>query len=358
MGRSRAFDPIPALRWSRAHLFNGPVNTALALLVAYLALAAVPGLFDWAVLKASVSAPSDRICQAAGGACWAFITDRFRFILFGRYPYAEQWRPAIVVAIFVALLIASFNRRLTGRRLALAWILGLALVLLLMGGGVAGLPFVESDLWNGLPLTLILAAGALALSFPLALLLALGRRSTLPILRLLSVLYIEVVRGVPFIGWLFIGIVMLPLFLPPGVDIGKLWRAEIVFILFIAAYLAEVVRGGLQAIPRGQYEAVAALGFGYWRQMRLVILPQALAVSIPGLVNIFIGAFKDTALISVIGLFDLLQDTNAALDTPNWRSASVEGYLFIAAIYFGFCYFMSLYSRRLEAGGAAARGRG
>lgn len=358
MARTLSLDPSPALRWSRAHLFNGPVNTVLTLLIAYLAIATIPGLVEWAVIKASVTAPNERACQAAGGACWAFIADWFRFILFGRYPYAEQWRPAVAVAIFIMLLLASVDRRLMGRALALGWILGLLLVAMLMWGGVAGLPFVETDLWNGLPLTLILAVGALGLSFPLALLLALGRRSALPILRLLSIVYIEVFRGVPFIGWLFIGIVMLPLFLPPGLEISKLWRAEVVFILFIAAYLAEVVRGGLQAIPRGQYEAAAALGLGYWRQMRLVILPQALTISIPGLVNIFIGAFKDTALISVIGLFDLLQDTNAALNDPNWRSAYVEGYLFIAAIYFGFCYFMSVYSRRLEARSAAAAARG
>jgi general L-amino acid transport system permease protein len=210
------------------------------------------------------------------------------------------------------------------------------------------MPFVESELWNGLPLTLILAAGGLGLCYPLALLLALGRRSSLPAVRTLSIVYIEVARGVPFIAWLFLALVMLPLFLPPGVTIPKLWRAEVAFALFIAAYLAEVFRGGLQAVGRGQYEAGDALGLGYWQQMRLVILPQALAITIPAQVNTFIGAFKDTALISIIGLFDLLLDTNTALNDPAWRLAYVEGYLFIAVIYFAFCYFMSLYSRRLE----------
>jgi general L-amino acid transport system permease protein len=353
-----SLDPRKLLRWSRAHLFNGPLNTALTLLVLYLAFRLLPPFIDWAVVKASFTAPDDRACAEAGGACWAFIVAWARFIVFGRYPYAEQWRPALVVAIFVALLAMSCDRRLMGRRLALAWAIGLVLVLVLMGGGVLGLPPVETELWNGLPLTLILAAGGIGVSFPLALLLALGRRTSLPAIRLLSVLYIEVVRGVPFIAWLFVALVMLPLFLPPGVTIAKLWRAEAAFALFIAAYLAEVVRGGLQAIPRGQYEAAQALGLGYGRQMQLVILPQALTIAVPGLVNTFIGAFKDTALISIIGLFDLLQDTNTALNDPAWRMAYVEGYLLIAALYFGFCYFMSVYSRRLEAGAGPSRAKG
>jgi general L-amino acid transport system permease protein len=211
------------------------------------------------------------------------------------------------------------------------------------------MPLVETELWNGLPLTLMLAAGGLGLGFPLALLLALGRRSSMPAVRALSVAYIEIARGVPFIAWLFLALIMLPLFLPPGLTIAKLWRAEVAFALFIAAYLAEVVRGGLQAIPRGQYEAASSLGLGYWRRMRLVILPQALTITIPAQVNTFIGAFKDTTLISIIGLFEPLQDTNTALNDPAWRMAYVEGYVFVAALYFGFCYVMSLYSRRLEA---------
>ena len=338
-----------ALRWSRANLFNTPLNAGLTLLVAYLAVTLLPGLIDWAVVKATLRAADDRVCQAAGGACWAFIADWFRFIIFGRYPYAEQWRPAIVLVIFVALLFASFDRRLPGRWLALGWALGLVAVVLLMRGGILGMPLVETELWNGLPLTLMLAAGGLGAGFPLALLLALGRRSKMPAVRALCVAYIEVARGVPFIAWLFLALIMLPLFLPPGFTVAKLWRAETAFALFIAAYLAEVVRGVLQAMPRGQYEAASSLGLGYWRQMRLVILPQALTITIPAQVNTFIGAFKDTTLISIIGLFEPLQDTNTALNDPAWRMAYVEGYVFVAALYFAFCYLMSLYSRRLEA---------
>jgi general L-amino acid transport system permease protein len=339
---------LQAPRWLRANLFNTWLNTLFTVLIAYLAFRLLPGLVDWAMIKASLTAPDDRVCQAAGGACWAFIVDWFRFIIFGRYPYAEQWRPALVLLIFVGLLLASFDRRSAGRWLALAWAVGLAAVLVLMWGGVFGLPFVDTEQWNGLPLTLILAAGGLGLAFPLALLLALGRRSSLPAVRVLSVIYIEIARGVPFIAWLFLMLILLPLFLPPGFTIAKLWRAEVAFALFIAAYLAEVVRAGLQAIPRGQYEAADALGLGYWKKMRRIILPQALTITIPAQVNTFIGAFKDTTLISIIGLFDPLLDTNTALNDPAWRMAYAEGYVFIALLYFAFCYFMSLYSRRLE----------
>lgn len=344
-----------ALRWLRANLFNTWWNGALTVLIACLGLWLLPGFVDWAVVKASVTAPDDRVCQAAGGACWAFIADWLRFIVFGRYPYAEQWRPTVVLLIFAALLLTSVDRQLKGRWLAIAWALGLAAVVVLMAGGILGLPPVDNELWNGLPLTLILAAGGLGLSYPLALLLALGRRSPLPAVRMLSVLYIEIMRGVPFIAWLFLLLVLLPLFLPPGLTIGKLWRAEVAFALFIAAYQAEVVRGGLQAIPRGQYEAADALGLGYWKKMRLIVLPQALTITIPAQVNNFIGAFKDTTLISIIGLFDPVLDTNTALNDPAWRLAYIEGYLFIAALYFAFGYFMSLYSRRLEK--SLSRGR-
>lgn len=336
----------PKRRWPWPRF--GPANVIATLVIVGALLAVLPGVVEWAVIRASLNAADDRVCQAAGGACWAFIVDWFRFIIFGRYPYAEQWRPALVLLIFGVLLLASFARALPARLLATAWVVGLGAVLVLMWGGIFGMPYVETELWNGLPLTLILAAGGLGCGFPLALLLALGRRSSLPAVRTLSVIYIEVARGVPFIAWLFLGLVVLPLFLPPGANFPKLWRAEVTFTLFIAAYLAEVVRGGLQAIPRGQYEAADALGLGYVRKMRLIVLPQALAITIPAQVNTFIGAFKDTTLISIIGLFDPLQDTNTALNDPAWRLAYVEGYVFVAAIYFAFCYLMSLYSRRLE----------
>ncbi len=352
-----------AYRWSRANLFSSPLNALLTVAATYLLTRTLPALVNWAILHASIAAPDYAGCRAADGACWAFIVDWFRFLIFGRFPYAEQWRPALVIGIFLVMLAASVNRRWWDRRLALLWILGLGLAALLMWGGVFGMPYVETELWNGLPLTLILAVGGIGLSFPLALVLALGRRSRLPAVRFLSVAYIEIIRGMPFIVFLFMTSVMLPLFLPSAIDIDtwlfghlhidivipKLWRALVAFTLFLAAYVAEVIRGGLQAVPRGQYEAAQSLGLGYWRQMRLVILPQALTVSIPALVGNFIGGFKDTALVTVIGFFDLLQDATTAINDPHWRGAYVEAYAFVAAIYFGFCYLMSRYSRYLEA---------
>lgn len=338
-----------AVRWLRANLFNSPLNAALTLLVLYALVKVVPPLVEWAIVDASVRAPNQAACAAKGGACWAFVAAWYRFILFGRFPYDQQWRPAIVVVLLIALVVASADRRLWGRPLALLWAAGLVASGILMWGGVFGMPLVETDLWNGLPLALILAVGGLALGFPLAVLLALGRRSDMPGVRLLCTAYIEVARGLPFITVLFMAAVLFPLFLPPDVSVAKLWRVEVAFILFLAAYLAEVVRGGLQAIPRGQYEAAAALGLGYWQEMRLVILPQALRIAIPPLVGTFIGGFKDTALVSIVGLFDLLQDVAIGNNDPAWRGSYAEGYAFIAAIYFVFCYSMSRYSRSLEA---------
>jgi general L-amino acid transport system permease protein len=344
-----------SFRWLRANLFGTPLSSALTLLVLYVLMNVVPPLVGWAVIDASFTAPNEQACAARGGGCWAFIGTWYRFILFGRYPYDQQWRPLIVVLVLIALLVASCDRRRSGRVLALLWVGGVAAVVLLMRGGILGLPGVDSDLWNGLPLALILAVGGIGLGFPLAVLLALGRRSHMPGIRALCVVYIEIFRGVPFVVWLFMAAVLFPLFLPPGVSVATLWRVEVTFILFLAAYLAEVVRGGLQAIPRGQYEAAASLGLGYWQQMRLIILPQALRIAIPPLVGTFIGGFKDTALVSIVGLFDLLQDVAVGTNDPNWRGAYVEGYAFVAVIYFVFCYFMSHYSRSLEASAATSR---
>jgi general L-amino acid transport system permease protein len=218
----------------------------------------------------------------------------------------------------------------------------------LMWGGVFGLTFVSNDQWGGLPLTLILSVVGMVLSFPLAILLALGRRSDLPAIRAVCVGFIEFVRGVPLVSVLFMASVMFPLFLPDGVTIDKLLRAQVGIILFTAAYLAEAVRGGLQAVPRGQYEAADALGLGYWQKMGLIILPQALKISIPPLVNQFISMFKDTSLVIIIGLFDLLTTAKTALSDPQWRPFFVESYTFVALIYWGFCFFMSRYSQFLE----------
>ena len=341
--------PVTAgpLAWLRANLFNSIPNTILTLAALYLLAAIIPPVIRWAVVDAVWHGETGRACRT-GGACWAFIAEKGRFILFGRYPYAEHWRPLFTIVIFVAMILASCDRRLWGRRLAILWLVGLITVGVLMWGGVLGMTYVETSLWNGLPLTLILATLGTVFAFPLAILLALGRRSRLPAVRGICVGYIELVRGVPLITVLFMASVMLPLFLPTGMTIDKLLRAQLAIILFAAAYLAEIVRGGLQAIPRGQYEAADSLGLGYWRRTRLIVLPQALAMVIPPLVNSFIGGFKNTSLVIIIGLFDLLGTANAALTDANWQGFYIEAYVFTAAIYWTFCFFMSRYSQMLE----------
>jgi general L-amino acid transport system permease protein len=353
--------------WLRANLFNSIFNSILTLLAIALIALTVPALLRWAVINAIWSAPDGKACHG-GGACWAFISEKLRFILFGRYPIDQQWRPMTVVVIFVLMILAACNRRLWGRRLAIMWFVGLSAVGFLMWGGVPGLRHIETELWSGLPLTLILAVVGMLLGFPLGVLLALGRRSEMtgiyipiPIsfdmqllwihirpIRAICVAYIELVRGVPLITVLFMASLMLPLFLPAGVTIDKLLRAQIAFILFAGAYLAEVVRGGLQAIPKGQIEAADALGLSYIQRTRLIVLPQALAMVIPPLVNTFIGMFKDTSLVIIVSLFDLLGATGFALTDANWQGFAVEAYIFIALIYWSFCFFMSRYSQMLE----------
>ncbi len=343
--------------WVRANLFSSPLSTAVSLALLYVIVRWAISFFDWAVLNAvwtvpaGANGPDTTACrEAAGtGACWAVIGDRWRFILFGRYPYEEQWRPAVVVALFVGLYVVSANRRFWRKELVLFWLGTLVAIGVLMWGGVLGLTWVPQDLWGGLPITLILATFGLALAFPLAILVALGRRSeNLPAVRYLCVLYVELIRGVPLITLLFMASVMFPLFMPQGINPDLLLRAQAAFVLFAAAYLAEVIRGGLQALPKGQYEAADALGLSYWRKTGLIILPQALRLVIPPLVNTFIAFFKDTSLVLIIGLFDLLTAGKVALAEPIWQRQTSEVYLVLAAIYFAFCYSMARYSRGLE----------
>ena len=343
--------------WLRANLFSSWLNTAVTLLLAYLVIRWAVGFAEWAFVNAIWSVPvqggqpQTQACRdlAGAGACWAVITEKQRFILFGTYPYEEQWRPALAVLLFIALYVVSAMRRFWRRELALIWIVALAAICVLMWGGVLGLSYVPQERWGGLPITLILATFGLAFAFPLAILVALGRRSQLPAIKALCVLYVELIRGVPLISLLFMASVMFPLFLPEGMNIDKLLRAQIAIILFAGAYLAEVVRGGLQALPRGQYEAADALGLSYWQKTGLIILPQALRLVIPPLVNTFIGFFKDTSLVLIIGIFDLLTAGKTAIIEPAWQGFGVEVYVFVGFIYFLFCYAMSKYSQRLEA---------
>lgn len=340
--------------WSRIRrgalwqgLFGTVPNAVLTVLVLWLLWQVVPPLFDWAILAAVWSGEAAE-CRAASGACWAFVEQKHRFILFGLYPYEQQWRPLFAMIALVLMLAASCDRRFWHWWIAFFWLAILVVFGILMWGGILGLPYVETERWGGLPLTLILAVFGIAFAFPLAVILALGRQAEMPAVRALCVGYIEIIRGVPLVSILFMASVMFPLFLPEGVTVNKLLRAQVGFILFTAAYLAEAVRGGLQAIPRGQYEAADVLALSYWQKTRLVILPQALRLVIPPVVNQFISCFKDTSLVVIIGLFDLLTAAKAALTDPSWRPFYVESYTFTALIYFAFCHFMSRYSQYLE----------
>ncbi|MBO1074936.1 amino acid ABC transporter permease [Roseomonas marmotae] len=343
--------------WLRTRLFSSWWSTAVTLALAYLIIRWTMGLVDWAFVNAIWSVPvtngqaQTQACRAldGSGACWAVITEKHRFILFGTYPYDQHWRPLLCILLFIGLYVVSAMRRFWRPSLALIWLATLALIGLLMWGGVFGMPYVPQERWGGLVITLILSTFGIAFAFPLAVLVALGRRSRMPAVKMLCIVYVELIRGVPLISLLFMASVMFPLFLPEGMNIDKLLRAQVAIIIFAAAYLAEVIRGGLQALSRGQYEAAEALGLSYWQKTGLIILPQALRLVIPPLVNTFIGLFKDTSLVLIIGIFDLLTAGKTAVVEPAWQGFGIEVYVFVGLIYFVFCFAMSRYSQGLEA---------
>jgi general L-amino acid transport system permease protein len=345
--------PVPSwLDIARRRFFYGPgatlVTVAAAALLAWLAWIAL----DWGVLRA-VAQPDYAACKLPDrGACWGFVAEKWRLIVFGRYPYEEQWRPALATAAVVAMLVASALPALWTRRgargLAAGWITGLALFFFLMRGGALGLSVVGSERWGGLPLTVILTLIGIGASAPIGVLLALARRSQLPLLRSLATAYIELVRGVPLLTVLFVATFIFPLVLPPGWQIDPFWRVAIGLVLFQAAYMAETVRGGLQTLPRGQLDAGASLGLRYWQLQRTVVMPQALVAVIPAFVNNLLSTFMDTSLVTVVSMYDLTGSLRLALGDPRWRDFFIEGYLFIASIYFLASFTMSRYSQWLE----------
>ena len=347
--------PRPAAQegaWQRLRrgLFPGGFASLATLMVLALALWTLPQWGAWAVVHAVWGADAEA-CQAARGqgACWGVIVEKHRLILLGRYPYEAQWRPVLASVVLAGLIACSGWPRCWRPWLGAAWALGLAAVWALMGGGVLGLSEVPTDRWGGLPLTLMLATVSIATAFPLGVAAALGRRSRLPAVRAVCTLYIELVRGVPLVSILFMASFLFPLLLPPGRTPDVLLRVWVGLSLFAGAYLAEIVRAGLQAVPAGQLEAAASIGLGRWATLRLVVLPQALASVVPSLMNSFIGLFKDTSLITIVSLYELTGSLGLALNgDPEWRPYKVEGYLFISVIYFAICFALSQYSRRLE----------
>jgi general L-amino acid transport system permease protein len=334
--------------WVRANLFGDWKTSVTTVLLGALLLWVVPQFLNWAVVRASWL-PNAETCRAAGGACWGVITEKYRFIIFGRYPFEQQWRPLVATLLMLALLVASCSRAFWRPWLVLLWVAVLGVFFVLMYGNVGGLARVETDRWGGLPLTLLLATLSIAMAFPIALVVALGRRSSLPAIRSFCTIYVELVRGVPLISVLFMASFMFPLFMPQGLTIDVLIRVLAGITLFAAAYMAEVIRGGLQAIPKGQIEAAATIGLSYWQTQRKIVLPQALAMVVPGIMNNFISIFKDTSLVTIVSLYELTGSLGLALNSDaDWRPFKIEGYLFIALIYFIFCFAMSRYSLWVE----------
>ena len=401
-------DDSGPLGWARRHLFsswlNGIVTVVLLGAIAWI----LSWFLQWAVFTANFTASTGAECRGYG-ACWALIREKYRLIFFGTFPYEQQWRPLFAVVAMLAMLILTSDRRMWRPwRLAVIWSIGSFVTFLLMFGelniplslflaaalvvGLVGMSFrkgigspaemngyraaaaigfiglvlrlvgilpawklpiapfsyVETGLWGGIPVTMILATYGLLFAFPYGILLALGRRSNLPLIKGLCVGFIELIRGVPLISLLIMASVMLPLFLPTGVTFDKFLRAQVAVILFAGAYIAEIIRGGLQSLPKGQFEAADAMGLNYVQKTALIILPQALRVVIPPLINTFIGFFKDTSLVLIIGIFDFLNAANQALVDPNWAGFPGEVYLFAAFVYFCFCFSMSRYSKYLE----------
>ncbi len=337
------------LAWLKENLFGSATNVVLTCLSLYFLWITVPPLFEWAWLDASLMGESRNDCRAqAPGACWAFIQSRFNLFVYGFYPEGERWRANLSFFLLIAALVPVLweNVPHRGRALILTSLYPFVAGWLLIGG--AGLKPVGTEQFGGILLTLVIGVTGISFSLPIGVLLALGRQSDMPILRTLCVGFIEFIRGVPLITLLFVASAMLSYFLPPGTDFNLLIRVLIMVTLFASGYMAEVVRGGLQAIPNGQYEAAQSMGLGYWKMMRLIVLPQALKISIPGIVNTFIALYKDTTLVIVIGLLDPLGIGRSSLADSKWNGLSSEVYIFVAVFFFISCFAMSRYAQYLE----------
>ncbi|MEB2843697.1 ABC transporter permease subunit [Rhizobiales bacterium RZME27] len=348
--------------WLRTNLLATPKDVVLTILALALLAFTLPAIFNWLIVQASWFGSDRSVCATIAqggiqpdgwkGACWAFVQDRFQQFIFGRYPIDERWRVMLVGAMFVVLLVPLMIPKLPHKAInaILLFVVFPVVAFFLLLGGYFGLVRVDTPLWGGMMVTLILSFVGIAVSFPVGILLALGRRSHMPIVKMFCVLFIEVIRGVPLIMVLFMANVMLPLFLPVGWTIDNFLRAVVGVALFASAYMAEVIRGGLQAIPKGQSEGADSLGLSYWQKMRLIVLPQAIKVVIPGIVNTFIGLFKDTSLVAIIGMYDLLNIIRLNFADTTWITpmTPLTGLVTAAIIYWIFCFGMSRYSAFME----------
>ncbi|MBV8459238.1 MAG: amino acid ABC transporter permease [Acetobacteraceae bacterium] len=338
-----------AAEWVQRNLFSSWWNALLTVMVVALAAVVLPPLLRWTITHAAVSGLSRAACHP-DGACWTFIRVRLPTFFYGHYPVGQRWRVDLAGVLLVAFAVPVIRGNTRHRWLWVLLLLTLfpACAAVLLGGGVFGLASVDTGLWGGLMLNVIISFVTVAGSLPFGVLLALGRRSVLPIVRTLSVGYIELWRGVPLLTVLFMSAVMVPVFLPEGVSIDRLMRAMAALVLFNAAYMAEVVRGGLQGVAPGQEEAAASLGLRWWQVQAFVVLPQALKIVVPGIINTVVDLFKDTSLVLLIGLYDVFGTVDQALKDPEWLGYAKEGYLFSAAVFFVCCYAMSAYGRSME----------
>lgn len=343
-----AFATTALRRWRQVRdgLCGSRLNTVITLVTLVFLLWTIPVIFNWALFNA-VFAGTSIDCKAAEGACWAFIAAKLRFILFAFFPAELQWRPALAVVAIFGLLGFSASPRFWSIRLVWLWVATLLLCWALMTGGWFS-PRVSSNQWGGLPVTLLLWLTCFATSLPIAVLLALARRSKMGLIRVLSIIYIELMRAIPMVAILYVAMLILPMALPGGEQLDKIWRAALLIALFWSAYAAEVIRGGLQAISHGQYEAATALGLTTAQSMRLVVLLQAIRIVIPGLVNLAVGFLLATSLVTVIGIFDLLNAAKASATDPSWLGYYDEAYILVAVFFFTVSSIFSSYGRWLE----------
>jgi general L-amino acid transport system permease protein len=337
------------IRWMKDNLFSSTTSTILTIISAYIVYSVVTSAGSWLVLDAVVYADSRANCREIdSGACWAVIVSRFNLSIYGFYPEPERWRLNLsFILMFVALGPVLFDK-FPAREHMMKFSMAFPFIAYWLVVGGFGLESVATDKFGGVMLTLVIGVTGITCSLPIGILLALGRYSNLPVMRMICTGFIEFIRGVPLIALLFVASVMLNYFLPEGVQFDLLLRVLIMVTLFASAYMAEVIRGGLQSMPKGQFEAADSMGLKYWQAMRLIILPQALKVSIPGIVNTFIGLYKDTTLVIIIGMFDVLGIMRSSLAEPKWNGLAHEVYLYTAIFFFISCFAMSRYSLYLE----------
>lgn len=334
------------VHWLKDNLFSSPMNTVMTILGILFLYSIIPPFVQWAYTDATFA--GDTRAQCTGdGACWTFVKMKMDMFMYGFYPEDQVWRLQTGIGLFI-LVIASFKFLKSTKLKILILNLYFFIAFVLVNGGLFGLEHIPTDKWGGLMLTIVVAAVGIICSFPIGIIIAFGRASNLPIIRSVCITYVEFIRGVPLITILFMSSIILPLFFPEGMTFDKLLRALIGITLFQAAYVAEIIRGGLQSIPTGQYEAADAVGLSYWQKMLLVILPQALKVAIPNLVGAFISLLQDTTLVLIIGLFDLLAMVRITAADSTWLGMETEGYVFVTFVFWAFCYGMSRYSQKLE----------